>query len=1220
MANRFRINPLYLLLVFLWGLQPLPLEAAWEKNVILVELERGGATLEKIYKKVGRPTVTPLFRKGGRTPLARFYKLSFPQNIPDFDFLSLLLLKIPGIKTVSPNFLLELETIPDDPYFLSSSSWGQGIRDMWGLEIIGAPEAWEITTGDPDLMIAVVDSGLDLDHPDIVGNVFSNLSEQTGSTGVDDDGNGYQDDIHGYDFVSEDGDPSDDHGHGTHVAGTIAAVGDNGSGIVGVLWSGKILSVKACSADARCPSDLVANAVVYAVDQGASIINLSLGGVGRVPALEEAVEYAHSNGVVIVAAAGNSRTNAAFHFPSSYPGAISVAASTSLDQRASFSNYGVEIDVAAPGGGEAADVDSGRSILSLRAEGTDMYGGGIQIVGSNYYRARGTSMASPHVTGAVGLLLSHDPSLTPEEIRQRLRMSAEDIEETGWDLEVGYGRLNLPRTLLEQPTCEAVISSPQNYAILREDEVMIEGQVGGRDFSRFTLEWGRGMSAVEWVTIAEGAAPIAEGLIGELSLDPSQIGGQSLRLRVYDDEGRLCGEERRFFQYAPLRARVSIREAISEQRLGFSLAAGDLDHDGKADLLIGAPSCESPYQCSSMTNEDGEVYLVYGGTSGLGHDVSVGDVTLFPVSWRDDASHRLGVSLEIADINGDSYGDILMGIPGAADNGVFSGKICLFLGGARSSSTWTREMSLTTADYCFYGEEAGDRLGYHLTTGDFDGDGARDIATSACGHDEAGSDFGKVYIIYGRDRSSWGVSAGIEGSSGTSLTGTASISFRCSDSYFGEGIDISRAGDFNGDGIDDLVIGNPVTIQERTYLFLGNRSGIPSGSFSDATLILESSAYDYFGITALGVGDMNGDGLDEIMVGSDGLFVFGVLGAAHLFLGDSTLTGIYDYTELPHAVFSTISSFDRGGRVIQRLGDLNEDGLDDIALGASGSDLLGGFSSGIAYVRLGSPSFSSDIFPHIASYVLKDGEEESILSRPTQFGRSIVSGDFDGDGDLDIAVSAAGDHSTVYLFFPADRCGDGVIDFQEGCDDGNTLDGDGCSSSCQTEAICGDGLLSEGEECDDGNTELEACVYGLTSCDVCDSTCHLRSGETSFCGDGELDSLQGEECDNGALNNDSLPDACRANCQSARCGDSVRDSGERCDDGNRDDRDGCTVTCWSCIGRGQPAGVFGIPGQECCPGLELNRTGLYCTEPTSWRFLEIPVDFLRRFKFFRPLP
>ena len=311
-----------------------------------------------------------------------------------------------GLVFVELNYLAHAaETIPDDPHY----------TEQWGLPRIRAPEAWDLTTGD-DLTIAVIDTGVDLDHPDLVGKLWTNADEIP-DNGLDDDGNGYVDDSHGWDFVNDDAEPQDDYWHGTHVAGIAAADSDNGQGVAGVSWGARIMPLKVLNASGDGNYADVASAIVYAADNGARILNLSLGGEDYSAALADAVGYARQSGCLLAAAAGND--SGAVLYPAANDGVLAVVATTRWDRRWYGSNYGPEVDVAAPG----ADIYS-------------------TTLDDAYLSASGTSAATPHVSGLAALVWSVQPDLTSDEVARVITETVRDLGAPGWDQFYGWGRID----------------------------------------------------------------------------------------------------------------------------------------------------------------------------------------------------------------------------------------------------------------------------------------------------------------------------------------------------------------------------------------------------------------------------------------------------------------------------------------------------------------------------------------------------------------------------------------------------------------------------------------------------------------------------------------------------------------------------------------------------------------------------------------------------------
>ena len=274
---------------------------------------------------------------------------------------------------------------------------------QYGPQIIQADKAWDITTGDPDILVAVVDTGADMSHPDLQGKVVA-----------------------GWDFVNDDADPSDDNGHGTHVTGIIAAVTNNGIGIAGVGYNTRVLAVKVLSSSGAGYYSKVAQGITYAADHGARVINLSLRGTVDSSLLKDAVDYAWNKGVLVVAAAGNDGSSDPV-YPASYEHVLAVSATDWNDQHWSVSNYGDYVDLAAPGVG----------IYSTDWEG-----------GAGPYASRsGTSMASPHVAAVAALMLAVNPDLTNQDLENLLESSADDLGDPGWDPYYGHGRVNAYRAV-----------------------------------------------------------------------------------------------------------------------------------------------------------------------------------------------------------------------------------------------------------------------------------------------------------------------------------------------------------------------------------------------------------------------------------------------------------------------------------------------------------------------------------------------------------------------------------------------------------------------------------------------------------------------------------------------------------------------------------------------------------------------------------------------------
>jgi thermitase len=303
--------------------------------------------------------------------------------------------KDPAVQSVGYNYLYSANGFPNDPGFLK----------QWGLSNTHFKNAWSTTLGS-GTRIAIVDSGADVRHVDLKRNIARQ-----------------------WDFINRDGTVEDTFEHGTHVAGIAAAVTNNEEGIAGGCPSCKLLIAKVLDGNGLGTADDVAEGIMWGVDNGARVINLSLGDRGNARVVRDAVNYATRRGAVVVAAAGNDNTNR-FEYPAAYPNVIAVAATTRDDLRAPFSNYGDWVDIAAPGGEDRAS--SSRRILST-------------IPGGTYYYMSGTSMAAPHVSALASLLASR--GLGAADIKKRIFNTAVDLGRAGRDPYYGHGRMDAGRAL-----------------------------------------------------------------------------------------------------------------------------------------------------------------------------------------------------------------------------------------------------------------------------------------------------------------------------------------------------------------------------------------------------------------------------------------------------------------------------------------------------------------------------------------------------------------------------------------------------------------------------------------------------------------------------------------------------------------------------------------------------------------------------------------------------
>lgn len=372
----------------------------------------------------------------------------------------------PDVQYIEPNYKRRVMAMtPNDTLFSS----------QWALQQIQAPDAWQTSQGSTNVVLAIADTGIDLNHQDLTGNLWANPGEICGN-GHDDDGNGYADDCHGINTITGSGTPMDDEGHGTHVAGIAGAIGNNGVGVSGVNWRVSIMALKFLGADGSGSVADELKAIEYAVQKGAKVLNLSYGGYDLSESEKQAIQNAGN--ILFVAAACNESVNNDVSpcYPASlgFPNIISVAATDQSDDLAFFSNYGKNsVSVGAPG-------------VSIKST----------YLGNTYKSFSGTSMATPFVSGLAALVLSKYPSLSPSQLKDRILRTADAILSLQDKILTG-GRINAYRALTE------VVSGPHIYAVSpSKGSVGSEVTIIGSNFktSKGTVVFGGNVNAaiVSW--------------------------------------------------------------------------------------------------------------------------------------------------------------------------------------------------------------------------------------------------------------------------------------------------------------------------------------------------------------------------------------------------------------------------------------------------------------------------------------------------------------------------------------------------------------------------------------------------------------------------------------------------------------------------------------------------------------------------------------------------
>jgi thermitase len=380
-----------------------------------------------------------------------------------------------------PNYVAyAVDIIPNDTYY--------GVQ--WGLSKIDAPAGWDYTTGDSSVTIAIVDSGIDLNHPDLACPGKLTAAR--------------------WNFVGNNANPDDDYGHGTHVAGIAAACSNNHTGVAGVAWGAHLMPVKVLNSSGGGDYATVAAGITYAVDHGATVINLSLGGDANSSTLADAIQYAYAHNRLVVAAAGNG--GGAVLYPAAYPQVVAVAATNGDDQYYVAYNPGSQLDVAAPG----VDVYSTYPANIYNPLWPSCYG-------RYYCSLTGTSMATSHVSGLAALVWSFDHSLTADQVRAVLQSTADDLGAPGRDDYFGYGRINAARAL---ESISLRVSPAQTFFLADDDSGPLppSHQIQVVTAGPNTITWTASISpAVAWLSIA----PPASGMVS-----PASPGGLTLEVPI----------------------------------------------------------------------------------------------------------------------------------------------------------------------------------------------------------------------------------------------------------------------------------------------------------------------------------------------------------------------------------------------------------------------------------------------------------------------------------------------------------------------------------------------------------------------------------------------------------------------------------------------------------------------------------------------------------------
>jgi fibronectin type 3 domain-containing protein len=763
----------------------------------------------------------------------------------------------PEVDYAEPDYRLTLYDEPNDPlfvhqwslnnlgaaqnggqgYFGNDRSHGHELVMKFGTQDadIDALEAFQRNDPATVPLVGIVDTGVDRYHEDLEGEIWINPGEIP-DNGIDDDHNGYVDDVWGWDFsgdsteICEDHDPADTHGHGTHCAGIVAAVRDNGTGISGIVSPCRIMAIKIFP---NAYSSVGAQGIVYAADMGCDVINMSWGSAFPSKVLQDALDYAASRSVLPVAAAGNDSSQT-LNYPAAYDGVLTVGASDSKDRVTPFSSYGEHVEVVAPG----------EDILSLRAAGTDMYAEngfpGVHIVNQKYYLADGTSMAAPCVTGVAAYLLAVSPGMTAARTAEIIEQSADDLlypyggdslYSPGKDIYSGYGRVNLASALQLVSGRMAKIDYPiENGQV--SGEVAVIGTAGGPGFSGYVLEYGEGPQPSSWTNIASSSVPVKGDTLG--LWDISGLSGLfTLRLTVGDQNQacvRVIANDHSYVKitspaagdtiagFAEIRG-YTLAPDFSGYRLEYGYGQSpqswiEITHSSRmvADGVLG----RWLVSFMDVTDYALRLWVETSGGQVYADTVLVAVKSIAIGGWSQELSSNGSLSPAAGDVNGDGYDEVVIGV-GSSSSGTGTGGVEVFGPDGRREPGWPKDVSRNMMS--------------SPALGDLDGDGIQDIVIC--------SDLG--VHAYRSAAAGWFAPCATAGNEFWSLA-TPVIA------------------DLEGDGLPEVL-----TISSDGQVYAWRNNGLPVVPGSQGALVSTVGSAGDMDFPCLTVADLDGDGQNEII-------------------------------------------------------------------------------------------------------------------------------------------------------------------------------------------------------------------------------------------------------------------------------------------------------------------------------------------------------------------
>ncbi len=765
----------------------------------------------------------------------------------------------PVVETAFPNHLYHIDAAPSDSLY----------GEQWALQKVEAEAAWEITRGSTSVLVGVLDTGIELNHPDLVGALAINAAEDINGNGrfdpwpstetvngvtgdldgIDQDGNGYADDVIGYDFVDQSvqhiGDwsgrdpiPSDEQAHGTNVAGVIAAQ-HNRFGVAGLAPGVRLVVLRAFDASGNAEDDDIAAAVVYAVDRGVKVLNLSFGDYYDSPLLRDAIAYAYQSGVTVVASSGNEGGTDP-HYPSSYPEVLSVGATTPDDILSFFTTYG--------------------SQMSMTAPGVDIY---TTSLAGEYRKVSGTSFSAPYVAAAAALLLSIHPEWTPDEVRTVLELSSDDKGAKGWDINYGAGRLNVRRALNAPGPASVLVRTPDMDTGFGPDTVVaVNGSAHSPLLDVWQLFIGQGDDPQVWRPLDEAqSSGRVHDRLGRI--DASVLGYPAgtitLRLMLRQTDGRETERRVRLFfdQGKPVLEQLDTGNVWRFQERAYAIVAKTRQPTRLVAWLRRAGNPGEPYRAVSLeperTGVAREHYLLLT-ASEMERDLpyeaylelrnASGDTTLVASATAPLTIVRQGEAFSTTTLGRQPYalpyGYLLDQTAPLFGNDLPSVALNRF-----SDGTYGKLMIYSFENGRFAPRDSIDEQWIPRGFGDTDGDGLLELLAQARGA-------GVIYQQRGRN---------------DNLLGNVVYRDTSSQNFWG-----SLLADIDGDGRDEVIARTDNNNQDPAQFYLARRQGGTLEAIAYLPNITEPARGDSrnkFGPPLSVVADFDGDGHDEILFGDD---------------------------------------------------------------------------------------------------------------------------------------------------------------------------------------------------------------------------------------------------------------------------------------------------------------------------------------------------------------